>query len=259
MRPSFLTLKKPIVCSMIECTTLEAALAGIRNDEQNGADGFGVNAALLPTEVLEGPDLKKLIHSTGLPMMLYSYRNHNLADRTDEYRGQLQLRFAENGAACCDVMGDLFCPSEREFTMDPTAVEKQRQLIRDIHSVGAEVIISSHMPVSRTAEQVLEQMSLMRDRGADIAKMVTTINTQEEFTEAVRAMTLLNEKLGIPYIYLCNGKFATLMRHMCVHLGALLSFSVPYYGPTALGSQPLTRDLRHSVDAICRRTSYPED
>jgi len=259
MRPSFLALKRPILCSIIEAPDTATAMGAIRNDEMDGADAFAVNSALLSPESLEEENARRLIRCTGMPMMFFSYRSKNLADWTDEERGKLQLRLAEQGAACLDVMGDYFDPSEFEFTRDSAAIAKQRQLIKDIHSVGAEVVISSHMPVPRTAEQVLEQMSGMRDRGADIAKMITWIDKPEEFTEAVRTYALLNEKLGIPYIFLCNGRYAHLVRHMAPHLGSVLSFSVPRYGALSVGTQPLTRNLRQTIDAIGRRVLYPED
>lgn len=259
MRPSFLALKRPILCSIIDAADAAKAIGAIRNDEMDGADAFAVNSALLSPESLEEDSARRLIRCTGKPMMFFSYRNHHLTGWTDEQRGQLQLRLAEHGAACLDVMGDYFDPSELEFTHDSAAIARQRQLIKDIHSVGAEVVISSHMPVARTAEQVLEQMSGMRDRGADIAKMITWVDKPSEFTEAVRTHELLNEKLGIPYIFLCNGRYAHLVRHMAPHLGSLLSFSVPRYDSLTAGAQPLTRNLRQTMDAITRRTPYPED
>ena len=42
-------------------------------------------------------------------------------------------------------MADLFDPSPVQFTQDPIAIRKQKDLICEIHRNGAEVIISSHV------------------------------------------------------------------------------------------------------------------
>ena len=54
------------------------------------------------------------------------------AGKSDEQLAAEILELAECGATLCDVMGDLYCRTEGELTMDNGAIEKQMKLIMDI-------------------------------------------------------------------------------------------------------------------------------
>ena len=259
MRPSYLRARRPMLAAMIENTTERGCLADMRLAEHDGADAFAIDYAMIDPACREEDVMRRIIRSTGLPVLLYTYRNYHLENATDEERAQLQLRAARQGAACCDVMGDLFCQAQRQMTDDPTAVRKQKQLIQEIHQLGAEVLISSHVSESMTADDALDHMMRMADRGADIAKLVTQANTPREYAQAVETLCTLKEKLPIPFIYLCSGRFGPLQRYSGLMLGSMLTFSVPRYTERVLGVQPLTCDARRTMDELLRRTAYPED
>ena len=84
------------------------------------------------------------------------------------------------GATLVDVMGDTFCPAPEELTTNEEAIKKQMQFIDEIHKKGGEVLMSSHVYEFRPAERVLEMAVEQQRRGADIVKIVTGANTQEE-------------------------------------------------------------------------------
>ena len=42
-------------------------------------------------------------------------------------------------------------------------------------------------------------------RGADVAKIVTEANSEEELNDNLKTSVLLKENLGIPSLFLCNG------------------------------------------------------
>ena len=147
--------------------------------------------------------LETIIDSVDLPFMFFFYRSEK--DPDDDKRQELLLAAADAGASMIDVMGDLYDPSPMEITHDRDAIEKQKRLIEEIHSRGSDVVISSHMSCSRTAEQVIEHLKEVESRGPDVVKIVTAVNTEEELAEAFRTTMALRHEIIKPFIHLCNG------------------------------------------------------
>ena len=97
----------------------------------------------------------------------------------------------------------------------------------------------------RTAEQVLEHLQEQSSRGADILKIVTGVNNEEQLTEAIRTTMLLNRELKKPFIHLCNGSFSRLHRFIGPKLGVSIAFAVhDYQSPSLLYTQPTIRALK---------------
>jgi 3-dehydroquinate dehydratase len=147
--------------------------------------------------------------------------------------------------------------SPREITHDKEAVDKQKRLIDLIHGKGAEVVISSHMNEALSPEQVLEHLQAFELRGADVVKIVTAINTEEEFSEAVRATMLLRRELKTPFIHLCNGTFGRLHRFLGPALGVSIVFAVhryesrnPMTQPTIQAMKTVFENLHWHIDDI---------
>lgn len=256
MKRTFLNHDKPLVTAMIENTTLAGCLSDMRIGLYEGADAYAVNFALLDPECGEPENLKKILHCTSLPIMLFAYREYNLADADDDARAAVQLKAAELGATGCDVMGDLFSPDEMQLTRDPAAIRKQKELIDRLHGLGAEVIMSSHTKVPVTPAYALEHLSRMAERGADIAKLVAYANTPEEFVQAVETTRLLKEKLPVPFIYLCSGKYGPMHRYVSAALGSAITFTAPVYRDRVKGYQPLTGNARRTVDELMRGLDF---
>ena len=118
--------------------------------------------------------------------------------------------------------------------------------------------MSSHLSEPVGAQYVLDHMSRMVDRGADVAKLVAQANTPRELAAAMETACVLQERLPVPFVFLCSGKYGPLQRYGTVMLGGLLTFSVPRYTERVLGVQPLTCDARRTMDELLRRTVYPD-
>ena len=163
-----------------------------------------------------------------------------------DYCVTIEDRDERNRAArrIIDVMGDLYDPSPMELTHNPAAIDKQKRLIDRIHSLGADVVISSHMACPRTAEQVFEHLSEVAKRGADVVKIVTTVNTDEELAEAFRTTLLLKRELGKPFIHLCNGTYSRPHRFMGPALGVSIFFCISRYEPRYGMTQPTIRAMK---------------
>ncbi|MBI4979309.1 MAG: type I 3-dehydroquinate dehydratase [Spirochaetes bacterium] len=252
MRPSFLKLSQPYLAAIVVEATPNACMANIRNAEHEGAQGFMLDMATLPPEHRTPAILEQIIKSTGRPVMPLVYRAGHMPAGifTEEQRAGEMFKALDAGAAGCDVMGDLYDPSPRELTRNPDAVQKQKKLIEKIHAMGGEVLMSSHMPVSLTAEETLEHMQRMQERGVDIAKIVVTADTEEEFIESQRATVLLKRKLTVPFVHLCNGKFGRLQRFVAPLLGASLTFGIREYNELSLGIQPTVRSARTVLNEL---------
>lgn len=250
MKPSFLRLETPFPAGMMEQPTVEALLGAMRMAEHAGAKAFAINFAALGPDGWSREAMRRIFSFTPRPCMPYTYRGYHLSGAPDEKRAELQLQAAEEGAAGSDLMGDLFDPSPRELTLKPEAIRRQMRLIDELHQRGSEVLLSSHMNEALSAEEIVEHLHRMEDRGADIAKIVTLADTEEQFLEALRATVLAKRTLKVPFVQLCNGRFARLQRYVGPVLGSMLTFTVPVYDENHLGNQPLTEAASRTLHEL---------
>jgi 3-dehydroquinate dehydratase len=225
-------------------------IAKARNAEFDGAQGIAMSLADLKLEFRNLDSLKSIIDAIDLPYMFFFYREDKWAESDDDTRQELLLIAAQAGASMIDVMGDLYDPSPMELTHNPTAIEKQKRLIGKIHATGSQVVISSHMSCARTTEQVIEHLREVESRGADVVKIVTTVNTQEELTEAFGTTMALKRELKTPFIHLCNGKFSRPHRFLGPALGTSILFAVSHYDPKYGFAQPTIRSMKTVLDNL---------
>jgi hypothetical protein len=132
-----------------------------------------------------------------LPIYATNYmRNNTEPDLTwdDLAHGMLMAR--ELGATLIDVPADAFLSSPREVTYDEGAVAKQKALIRELHEMGAEVLMSSHVMEFLPKEEVLALANAQLSRGADIAKIVTNAESEAQLIENYEASLLLRREIG---------------------------------------------------------------
>ena len=257
MRPSFCSLERPYLAAIVQESTADATISAIINSEHDGAQGFMVALHSLQDAERTPENLRRIFHCSGRPMMPLVYRNSVMtADRfTDDARVELMMQALEAGAAACDIMGDLFDPSPRELTRNPEAIARQKELIDRIHAMGGEALISSHMAEPRKAEEVLEHLQRQQERGADIVKIVVTCDTDEEFAESVRTTLLLKKELKVPFVHLCNGRYARLQRYVAPALGATLTFGMR----DAMAAQPTLITARPVLHELTWHMNYPDD
>ncbi len=238
--------------------TPEELIAMIRGSEFDGADAITVDLCRLRGEFRNKESLQRIINSTMLPVMVVFYRNDTLhLTKTDEERQEILLAAAEAGASVIDVMGDLYDPSPREFTTNPEAIARQRELIARIHEKGAQVVMSSHMYEPRTPEDILAHLKEFERRGADILKIVTLADTEEDMLNAVRTMMLLRRERAKPYIFLCNGRYGRFLRFVGESLGVAITLGVyryqvemPQPQPTVSAMKTVFENMRFHVDSV---------
>jgi hypothetical protein len=249
-RLSFLNKPCPVITALIANETPQELIMTARNSESDGAQGIAISLANLRPDFRNSGSLKIIINSVNLPFMFYYYRTDKWEKPGDDERKELLLAAAGMGASMIDVMGDLYDPSPMEITHNQSAIEKQKRLIDRIHEKGADVVMSSHMTSSRTTEEVVEHLRAFEDRGPDVVKIVTVVNTEEELAEAFRTTMTLKHELKKPYIHLCNGKFGRPHRFICPTLGISILFAVPHDPERGSTIIPTIREMKAVLDNI---------
>lgn len=110
------------------------------------------------------------------------------------------------------------------------------------------------------------------DCGADVVKIVTTVNMGDELAEAFRTTLRLQRELNRPFIHLCSGAYSRPHRFLGPALGVSIFFAVQRYEPRYGMPQPTIRAMKavldnlhwniseltavQSVSTKCRRTCH---
>ena len=250
MKMSFLNQDKPLKTMMIQSDNLEYIYQMIGKGHHLNADAFGLQVEKLPKELCTTDNLKKIFEVMDRPVYVTSYRRKWENPPTDDELAEILKNIAKAGGTLVDVMGDYFDKHPDELTEDPVAVEKQKKLIRELHELGAEVLMSSHVLRFIPAERVLEIALAQQERGADIVKIVTRADTPEEEVENLRIITLLKKELKVPFLYLCGGDHNRLVRRIGPMLGACMWLCVPEYNEYATKSQPELKKLNKVIEGF---------
>ena len=203
MRPSFAYGPSPMIVGVIKQRTVRDAIAEIKNGEINGARGFDLHLATLDEEFRNVDSIKQIIESTDKPILALNYNNGFFGDlgMNEEERTSLLMMAVDAGASAVDMQGYTFDKESsakfkdmdfvteelsflkekmpREVTLDPETVKKQKAFIDEVHSKGAEVLMSMHFGVHMSACQLEALARLGKSKGADIVKMGTPCATEE--------------------------------------------------------------------------------
>lgn len=245
MKPTFLKYDKPILTTILQCRCPEVAKYRIAKALEEGAEAFGLQTESLLPEYWNEETIKELFAAMqGKPVYVTRYRPDKTSDAEDERLGEDILKLADWGATLCDVMGDLYCKHPDELTDDPVAVAKQEELIRKLHEKGAEVLISSHFYRYAPAERVLEVGLEQQRRGADVVKIVTKADSDEELLECIRAILLLKANLKVPFLFLASGSHGGLTRRVGTNLGSCMYLCVYEHDEYSTKAQPLLRKVK---------------
>ncbi len=239
MKQTFLKDDRPLLTVMLQCETPETAIGRIRNALHCGAEGFGLQVESLKSEFHNQETYKRIFGEMRCkPVYVTNYRYCSNAGKSDDELADGLLDLAECGATLCDVMGDMFDKQPDELAISEEAIQKQMQLIEQLHKKGAEVLMSSHVFKFTSADRVLEIALEQKRRGADIAKIVTGAESMEEQIENLRITNLLKKELGIPFLFLSGG-VSEIHRRLGVKLGNCMQLCVYEHDALSTFPQPL--------------------
>ena len=239
----FLT-KEPLIVSMVQAYTPERVEELMERSRVDGAEAFGMQFCRMKAEYRTPETYKRLFGAAGdLPTYVTNYRQGENEGKSDDVLADEIVELAEHGATLCDVIGDMFDKQDDEMARDSAAIERQMKLIERIHATGAEVLMSSHILKFTPAERVLEIALEQQRRGADICKIVVGAENMAEQIENMRIITLLKEKLDIPFLFLSSGE-THILRRIGGELGCCMYLCVYEHDELATPVQPLVKDIK---------------
>ncbi|MBO5271161.1 MAG: type I 3-dehydroquinate dehydratase, partial [Clostridia bacterium] len=231
-KATFLGHDRPLLCAMVQDSTPDEMICTILDSLYDGADAFGIQLCNLKAEYRTEETLRKIFsYCEGRPIYITSYRGGQSKGLSDDECMELLLLGLSAGATLCDVMGDTFHPEKDQLTFDPEAVEKQKALIAKIHEMGGEVLISTHTSRFFTEEEVVSYAKAQMERGADVVKIVSKANTEDEQMEALQTIHRLKKECDRPFLFLVGGKYTRLIRQIGPALGVCMYLCVQRYRP----------------------------
>lgn len=247
MKPSFLHQNKPLITSMIQKNTPISIRCAIKNSIYDGADCLGIQLEWLKKEFKSEDNYKSIFAAcSGHPIYITNYRGNENKDFSDKELADELIKALSCGATLADVPASLFDADSGfgvglELSMKQDAIETQMRLVDKIHSMGKEVIMSSHVVRFSNAETVLKIAFEQKRRGADIVKIVTAANSDEEQMENLRITSLLKKELDIPFLFLSRGTHSKIHRMIGPQLGCVTYLAVQQHDERTNATQPTVK------------------
>ena len=262
------TLKSPALAGVVREQTAGAAIAQIKNCQYDGADMIDLHMSCL--ESMDVDYLKSIIQSSPLPVLALNYNSTYTWEDcrfSEETRVQSFLNAVHAGAAGVDMQGYTFdTKSKNEFfgddkysftkgnpkeiVTDKTIISKQCNFIEEIHSLGAEVLLSCHPGIPMNSEQVVDLALFFEKRNPDVIKIVTIVNTEDELIESFNAMSLLKKEVKTPVSYHAGGVKGSLSRIINPVLGGHMIFCVDRFSESSTMEQLDLKTVRSVIDNI---------
>ncbi|MBE5783803.1 MAG: type I 3-dehydroquinate dehydratase [Clostridiales bacterium] len=261
-------LPAPVIAGVVREKNVRSAIAEIRNCLYDGAAMIDLHMSCL--ENSDEKSLKEIISSSCLPVLALNYNNTydwQPAQIPEEERAASLLRAVKAGAAGVDMQGYTFhAPSKtafygedlysftkgnpKEVITDEAIIEKQCQLIDQVHSMGAEVLLSCHPGIPMKRDQVVELALFLEKRKPDIIKIVTAATNEEEMLESIQAMIALKKEVRTPVAYHANGNAGSLSRIINPILGGHIAFCVDHYKESSTMGQLDLKAVKSIMEQI---------
>lgn len=225
----FLNSDRPVITAMLKSYEIPALLEEIESAGKQGAEAFGFQIDFLDPKDRTRQNFTDIFQAMGdKPAYVTNYvrGNRSAKPQSDEELMEELLVALDCGGKLCDIRGDMFCRSQYEITSNDAAVEKQKEVIREVHRMGGEVLMSSHVLEFTDKARTLEIAEMHRERGADISKIVTVADSEEELLENLEISLMLKRKLSIPSLFLCNGSHCYKHRRLGPVLGSCMFLTI---------------------------------
>lgn len=244
MKATFLGQNRPLITGMILKDNPDSVCYAVKNSIYDGADCLGIQLEFLKREYKNEETYKKIFSAcSGHPIYITNYNLDENKGIADDILEEELITALSCGATLADVPGSMFDSEcgrgiNLELSMKQDAIDKQKKLIDRIHGMGKEVIMSSHVLKFTPAETVLDIAFEQQKRGADIVKIVTAANSDEEQMENLRITSLLKKELEIPFLFLSGGTHSKIHRMVGAQLGCVCYLAVHEHDERAVATQP---------------------
>lgn len=256
MRPSFAHQKAPMIVDVIKEETVRGVISAIKNGVMAGARGFDFHLAPLKPEEITVENFRQVFSATDKPILALHYNTDyqmNVLHYTDDQRAEQLLIAVEAGAACVDMQGYTFYGSQdtkptliteyrgehmsfvdacpEEVCLCPETIKKQMSFVDRVHSMGAEVLLSTHVGCFLKCEQVLDLLDFLKVRNPDVIKLVGMgCDTDEDLVEYFKTLTEIKKRYtDVKIHYHSCGKKGCLTRMLGPLFGSYLMFCIDRY------------------------------
>lgn len=251
-KPLFSNHRLPMLITSLTDPTPAGAISTMRNAIYDGTDGFMLHMETLDPEHVCEADLARIMdYACDRPVFTLNHRRPKTG-KTDEELISEQLMAVRAGASMIDMMGDMFGPAPMELAKDTRAVKRQQEVIDEVHALGGEVLMSSHIWVFMTAEETLAHARALEARGADFIKIAMCAHTEEEVLEVMSTTPLVKKELGVPFLHICMGQYGKVHRAISPMLGSCFALCVQAYTEAGHKEKPLLRAEKAIFDSIDR-------
>lgn len=223
----FLKENRPTIVGMLKSDTADGIIAEIGRMSEDEPDAYGFQIEVLRLKDRNRDNYQRIFAAmNGKPSYVTHYARCNCRDFTDDELMRELYTAIECGATLVDVRCDLYDRRPDEFTTDTAAVKKQKEVIKTIHEMGAQVLMSAHTFKFLPPEKVLEIALAQQERGTDVIKIVTNADTEAELLSNFETSILLKERISTPALFLCNGDYCKKHRILGPVLGGCMYLSV---------------------------------
>lgn len=221
--------------------TPENAIEVINQGHKNGAQAFGIQLEHLNREYRNLDDLKNIFDAcNGKPIYITSYRNQQSEGYNDQECMDYLLLGCRAGASLCDIMADMYDPLPNEITYNENAVSKQIKIADKIHKMGGEVLFSTHTHKFLETEEIIKIALAQKERGADVVKIVSVAENEEELSVSYDNIRQLKLNLKeTPFLYLVNGAMHKEIRENGCNKGVCMYLCVNKHKEPYSLEQPL--------------------
>ena len=252
--------KYAVICSLIGENDSEI-IEQIREAESKGADGFILHIEHLNKKYQTKEYLTKIFSSTSLPIMALCYplKKQRRNIKYHEKNAEILTLAVECGAKAVDVFAYMYDtrPEESlvgskvsyakakpyEMTLNTDAIEKQKQFINKIHAMGADVLISAHVFVPLDYEELKDVYYDLKDRGADVVKIITNAFSYEQALDCLNSLKKLKQTILDPILLQCGGEWGRFTRFLAPLLGSCVMFCHTKYYKKSNKDKPLIDDF----------------
>ena len=248
MRKSFVNNPKPILAAVIRERTPRDAIAEIKNYALHGARGADLHLSFLDEEYRNVESIAQIVEQSSLPILGLNYNQNpdwSITETSEEERVALLMMAIDAGAAGIDMQGYTFDRfshdafrdeflnldysfiknKPKEVVVDPKIIEKQCNLIEQIHFKGAEVLLSNHLLIPMKTDELVDLCLFLEKRNPDMIKIVTQSETDEDMLESFKSMLTIKKEIKTPVTLFCNGPTSPLTRIINPMLGGFMVFT----------------------------------
>ncbi len=225
---------------MIQARTPERIYELIRKGIDCGANAFGLQFEQLERKYHTPKNFKEIFsRMNGLPAYVTNYRYVMNEGMTDKELAEELLTVAECGGELIDIMGDMFCPTPDQITYDEKATLAQEELIIQLHEMNKRVLISSHTYRYLPYGEIYGIAKAQKNRGADVAKIVTAATTETELYSNFEISAKLKQEFDGEFLFLCVGEHSYKHRRISPMITGGMWLCVAEHDELSTPAQPL--------------------